>query len=310
MSTPKRHHYLPQFYLEGFCRDGYLWVFDSENEEYRRQTPKNTAVEKDFYTVVNKDGEKNNEIEKILSNVESWAKPVIHKIEAREPLSQDDRDLLSLFISFIKHRVPDFENFVNEFYEKTIKRVCQIMYSSEDNTRQILSKFEEETGEKLDGDPQDFMEFVKRDNYTLKMNRQLTLASMLNQSPDFANYLRQMEWVFTCAPENTSYVTTDNPFLLLPPEDYNPNNPYGVGILTPGAKKIVPLTKNTCLWMYERGDSTTYADVTEKDVDMINLVIASSCDRFLIGQDKSQVENLVEIVHLPLKNKVERIKVY
>lgn len=56
MSNPKRHHYLPAFYLDGFCRDGVLCVFDRERHEYRIQQPKDTAVQGYYYAVTDNDG--------------------------------------------------------------------------------------------------------------------------------------------------------------------------------------------------------------------------------------------------------------
>jgi hypothetical protein len=54
LQGPKRHHFLPQFYLEGFARDGLVALFDREKNEIRLQQPLNTAVIGHFYTL--KDG--------------------------------------------------------------------------------------------------------------------------------------------------------------------------------------------------------------------------------------------------------------
>jgi len=51
MSKPKRHHYLPQFYLDKFSRSGSLYIFDRELNEYREQTPTNTAVKSHYYAL-------------------------------------------------------------------------------------------------------------------------------------------------------------------------------------------------------------------------------------------------------------------
>lgn len=56
MSTPKRHHYLPRFYLDRFTDRGRLYLFDREEAEHRIQTPKNTAVQTHFYTADMPDG--------------------------------------------------------------------------------------------------------------------------------------------------------------------------------------------------------------------------------------------------------------
>ena len=64
MSIPRAHHYLPQFYLRGFSREDRLWVYDRYKNEYRNQTPKNIAVERDYYTVTDENGGKKTDIEK------------------------------------------------------------------------------------------------------------------------------------------------------------------------------------------------------------------------------------------------------
>ncbi len=54
--SPKRHHFIPKRYLEGFCRDGFLSVYDREKGEYRRQTPKNTALQTHYYSLEDEHG--------------------------------------------------------------------------------------------------------------------------------------------------------------------------------------------------------------------------------------------------------------
>jgi hypothetical protein len=56
MAKPsRRHHYLPQFYLQNYTgQDGLLCLFDRETKTFRKQQPLNTALERDFYTVTDK----------------------------------------------------------------------------------------------------------------------------------------------------------------------------------------------------------------------------------------------------------------
>jgi hypothetical protein len=53
MSTPRKHHYVPKFYLKGFTKeatvDGKLWVIDLEKRKVWQSSPINSAVEVDFY---------------------------------------------------------------------------------------------------------------------------------------------------------------------------------------------------------------------------------------------------------------------
>lgn len=47
MPESKRQHYLPEFYLNNFCREGLLWVYDRERNEYR---PENGGIYFDPFT--------------------------------------------------------------------------------------------------------------------------------------------------------------------------------------------------------------------------------------------------------------------
>lgn len=60
---PKRQHYLPKFYLEGFCKDGKLAVYDRESDEVRVQQPLNTGVIGHLYTFEDSEGRKRLELE-------------------------------------------------------------------------------------------------------------------------------------------------------------------------------------------------------------------------------------------------------
>lgn len=101
MSQPKRHHYLPQCYLEKFCKNGLLNVFDRERKEFRVQTPINTALQSRYYTITEQDGSKYSGIEELLSSIEGCTKPVLDKIDNRTKLSMEEKKILATFISFL-----------------------------------------------------------------------------------------------------------------------------------------------------------------------------------------------------------------
>ena len=58
----KRNHYVPQFYLKSFAlpipghRKPKIWVYDKEGGPSRQQSPKDTAVMSDIYTIRNIEG--------------------------------------------------------------------------------------------------------------------------------------------------------------------------------------------------------------------------------------------------------------
>ena len=162
MVTAKRHHYLPQFYLERFSdTDHLLWVFDRDRNEFRKQLPKDTAVQGYYYSFTDEDGNRRNDIEEFFSKVESETKPLLERIDRGELLSDEDKSTLSVFIAFQKTRVPDFEKGMDEAGEKMMKRINEMMFHSEEAAAQMLRRYEADTGERVNSSPRDLTEFVQ-----------------------------------------------------------------------------------------------------------------------------------------------------
>jgi hypothetical protein len=81
VSDPKKHHYVPEFYLKGFCREGKLWVYDRERDFYDYLPPETLGIKKHFYSFTDENGQRDVSAEKELSRVENAAAPVIRKLE-------------------------------------------------------------------------------------------------------------------------------------------------------------------------------------------------------------------------------------
>lgn len=308
MSTPKRHHYLPEFYLKGFSRNKILFVYDRELNEYREQTPKDTAVISHYYTLKDDEGKKNLEIETFLSQLEGDTKPIIEKLEIGETISEEEKNVLSIFVSFLMNRVPDFEKSENDLHKKLIQMMGDMMFCDEKRTKSVMDQYEQDTGKKLDVSPKEVFDFHKSVPHEYKIHRNLSLETMCKVSFDIANYFRQMDWRLLRAPHETSFITTDNPFVLLPPANHK-SNIYGVGILMRGTKKIVPLTQNLCLVMTDHGTSTEHRHINRELVRKINIDISWFADRFVIGRDKALVENMVKTTKLDQWKYKGRLKV-
>jgi len=113
-----------------------------------------------------------------------------------------------------------------------------------------------------------------------------------------------MDWQFWYSSKNSSFITSDNPFVVTRPQNYN--GPYGIG--TKGAKKLVPLNQKVCLVMCDKGESVINRQVSSKDVRSVNGLIALECNRFLISKDKSLLESLVKNSKIDKWRKKSRVK--
>ncbi len=296
MSTPKRHHYLPEFYLKGFSRDKALFVYDRELNEYREQMPRDTAVMSHYYTLKDDKGNKNVEIEKFLSRIEGNAKPIIEKLEKDESISEENKKLLSIFISFLMNRVPDFEKSENKMLEKIAEMTSNIIFQDEERAKSVIDKHERDTGKKMNISPKELVDFHRNVPHKYIINRNMSLRLMFEASFKIAHYFKQMNWMLYHASSITSFITTDNPFVLLPPAGYD--SIYVTGILMRGTKKIVPLTQSICLIMFDRGTSTAHKDIDREMTKKINHNIAYWSDRFVIGRDVALVKKMVKTAKL------------
>jgi hypothetical protein len=108
-SVGARHHRVPKFYLERFANERLqITAVDRRTGARRTAAIKETAAEKDFYTAINTDGEKDGKTEHLLSHIEGNAARAIRNILVPAfrlfPPQPQDRADLCLFLAFQKVR--------------------------------------------------------------------------------------------------------------------------------------------------------------------------------------------------------------
>lgn len=304
MSTPKRHHYLPQFYLKEFADPSdKVWLYDRETGKLWHTHVKDVCVETHYYSITKPDGSKDPSLEKIFSGMESKAKNVIDKLNKNEPITEEEKAELAMFIAFQFVRVPGFEHEINDNAEKIMKKMAEVAFCSEERAKIMLSKHKETNAkEHVEVTPKELVEFVKKDGYNIVFNREFSLAMSVKLSREFYDLFMQMNWVFLMAPKDKAFVTSDNPFMLLPPKNYKPGI-YGVGLITEGAKKIIPLSSRVCLYMGDHGNNVLGYKVQLQDLKSINLNGAVNSTRYVIARDKALLEKIIKTTRLDQKSK-------
>lgn len=302
----KRQHYLPQFYLKGFSNKGKLWVYDRAKNEFRIQTPVNTTIEKDYYTFVDKKGEKNKSVEKILADIEGRVVPVFDKIKNQDCINDEDKGIMSLFLSFFIYRVPEFEKLSNEIAQKMAEIMMKNIITSREQAAKMIKQYEKDTGKSLNVSPEIIYEYAQKSQFEIIIDRNTTLKQMLDYSMKNKDWLYNLDWVILQAPEKTSFITSDNPFVLVPPIGF-PIGIRGYGLKTKGVTKIIPLSKEQCITIGSPGNNFKYVDISVKAVRDINLYVASRCDRFVIGRDEKLLRNIVKRTKIHKWKKIKRI---
>lgn len=313
-NLPKRHHYIPQFYLKGFSTDKeHLFVLDKiseENNRIRYQNTESIAFENNLYSYRAKGNEKET-LESAFGQLEGLASEIIRKIGNKEELSSQERSDFALFISFLWIRTPfsknEFEKITKELYEKTARMSMAI------RPKKDIKNFFKQRGEELTDqqivDMVDFATDKKRSKVKVDVPQEYWLKQMLNMGLEISPALEIADWEFKIAERPFAFVTSDNPFLLLPSKPVHPFE--GVGLLTPGAKKIIPLTSKICLIIHEpqKDPKTIYTTVDKNFIRKINDWTVKYSKRFVYSPDKGKIEKIAKTKKELLKPATPRFKV-
>jgi hypothetical protein len=296
MIEPKRQHYLPRFYLEGFSRDGLIWIFDRETGKYRQDGASNTAVIKNYYSMEGVEGTEKTKIESMFKLIESRASCVIKKLDLSQQITENEWEALAVFIGYLFSRVPQYERMIQKFTEKTVKLKMKSELNTIERAQTVMKQLEEE-GIKSPPEttPEEMVNLFQRGEYTIKTPRNISLYFMLDIGFKLANYIFNVDWHILHVTGKGSFITSDAPFTLIPPSDYDPIDLMGVGILTPGSEKLVPLTQKITLVMKDFGHTLNHIQISESKAKHMNLLVASNCDRLIIGCDEASVRDIVKI---------------
>ena len=296
MKLSRRHHYLPQMYLRGFADEAdLLWVFDRQNDTYLHQGVLNTAVKKDFYTIIGPDGQKSDAVEQMLANsVEGPMKRIIERLDKKNVKWEgEDRAILALFVGLLRTRNLAFDKDQNESTEQFHRWWAKATHSSVEATEESLRKYESETGEDMsDVSAQELFEMIRGDQYELDNPRQNNIKMMLSLALEIAQAVFRLKWDILAAPKGMSFLTCDNPFTVVPPPFFD-DSIQGYGILTPGASTVVPLSSRTAICFYGEGDRTRGAVVYKQFLRNANVVVAANSERFVIARDEPLLRSVV-----------------
>ena len=294
MNIPKIHHYLPQSYLQGFCSEGYAYVLNINKKHIKRLPTMRIAAIKHFYKFIDEAGKTTTSLEiPFFSKIDSSAIKIIRKLEKLGKINYSEKKSLALFIGLLMTRVPAYENQIKKDYDKLCKFILKQTYYSLENTKRIIQGNSEE--ESFDPKKtEEFYKFVQSENYRITPHHSQFLQIMVDNGIHLANYFLQMNWVICIKNGTTSFITTDNPVTLVPPENYRPGF-WGVGITTKGAKKIIPLSSNICLLILDKGNKLRFKRVKDFIIQEMNHKIARNCEEYVYSIDEKSLAETFKI---------------
>ena len=115
---PRRHHYVPKFYLAGFTKygtvDGELYVLDQRQRKQWKSTPLKTAHQRDFHAIEARPGADPMVVEKSFADIEGKCSRVVaNVIEQGKLPTGEDHDILLNFVAMMAVRVPGIRNIIS-----------------------------------------------------------------------------------------------------------------------------------------------------------------------------------------------------
>lgn len=241
MSTPRKHHYLPQFYLEGFKilpqkgKNSHIWQIEKRGDlKHYSPSIENTGCIRDYHSLDHNENEPDHKtIESLLSNIEGKQASLVYSIIDSKNIDASQIRKLAEFISLLRYRVPAFASHIETSHRKIVLDTFKIMYQAGNfgNPPEELQKMFESKG--ID----DTLN-IKISNW--KIVQQMLEIGLSSESTDLLTHLNYQIY-YTEEPD--SFITSDNPVALYHP-NYDEIKPYGVGLAIKGVEVTLPLSSN------------------------------------------------------------------
>lgn len=236
MSSPRKHHYISQFYLKGFLneKDRLINVYDKKKKKSFRSRVNNIAHKRDFNTV----SSENNKyfVEEDLSKIESSVAPVFEKMIIREefPLEKD----FNFLFNFIA-----------------------ILYAWNPKQRELYLGFEKEEI--------DLGNKTREENLENRVRKDSIIKDEFNSLNDVLPCICKRFWyLYKSDKETGEFITSDNPVSLIAPESLQ----YA-GIESRKTDLIFPISQYLCMvGTYEKYTDLIIMHASKEFVKTINRI--------------------------------------
>jgi hypothetical protein len=286
---PRRHHYIPEFYLANFTstgkKDDFLWVLAQQQASQWKATPKNIAHKRDFYRIDVDDLEPTY-IESGLSEFEGKTASVIERIsESRSLPKGDDFLILMNFVALMAVRVPGFRDNMSKSFSDLNKKVMRLITAKPERWESEVSKLKKK-GYKLEEDIsyEQMKRFVDKDQYKVETDQNYLIGIMFELMDTILPPLIDRKWTMVVIEDNENkFICSDNPVTLDWIEPIDLGHPPGFGM--PNSLVIFPISANIAIL----GCFEKHLDIkmTKKGIAVINSIIGRKSERFIYSAEKN-----------------------
>lgn len=272
MSQPRKHHFLPQFYLRGFSADGIslhqVWKRSDRSVGCRI---KDVAAIRDFHELDFDDAADPLAIERELAAVEGEMAADVASL-LRDGITNSRALVQTIgFVALQRMRVPAVKRHIEQSLGATIRAMAETL----------------ERQGKLPPPPPGLEEALKIENLRIQVSNWKCMELMfgMGTNPDVINIMCNMRAYLFRAPAG-SFATCDQPVALYRAAQ----SPYGVGPASRDVEISVPLSSDTLLLLTHSDEDDVEREATAEEISEFNRRTCVMADEYVYtGHDPEKV---------------------
>jgi hypothetical protein len=276
-SMPRAHHFLPRFYLRGFCDpdskiEGRIWIYE-KNRPPRPSRVEKAAVQRDLYSFVEKDsGELDARFEMWLAQRENLAAPIFPRLDDFAfVLTEAERINLLWFVALLFHRVPDAFRVGREIVDPALTQLIMEAARDPDAFRELFSRvFSPEELVEVEAERRELV----NGRTDLICSEWTPLAAMHESAKQTVSILERLDLQFVHADDSEDFLTTDSPVVTFHILESGESQ-VGCGFATEGMEVVVPLTRRVLLRIGPHGLEGSHATLVGTGVRIANKMLMS-----------------------------------
>ena len=298
---PRRHHFIPQFYLAGFTksntRDGDLFVFDQQQLKSWKSSPKQTALIRDFHAIeAGPDGD-SMVVEKALSKLEGEWSIALRRVIEQQVLPDDESfaDLM-VFIAFMAVRVKRIRDILSDFIDRVSKKEIQATLATEEGCSRFRRVIESQGRKLSDEEFEQLVSFGRSGQFDVDYEQTWHVQQIVQMAATLAPLLSLRKWsLWIAEPDAPDLICSDSP--VVPKWAFSDRGPHSPAFGTTNTIVSVPLNRRMALVSMlemqlpeKRLDRTAVASINSATGMYANQLYASEPD-FVWAMKNHEVGN-------------------